>query len=328
MKNSLINRSWRKGMLSALLFTAVAVLTARAAGPVIVNADFEDTIPGSNKPAGWTDIGGNTLAMNNDGGTLNLNLPNASRTLTPATFRGAAQNIDLTGVQYLTFDAACSAAAPNFVRAVVRIDGVEVWSTAAVGTYHGQLVDVSAYPGVRAVSFRIEATVSATTAKPSGIPASFHFDNVGTASPDVTAPTVEVTAATRALWAPNHKLVNVGLNLLVSDDRDNAPAVAVYVYSNEPNNAEGDGNTEADAAVGNGGVSVRAERSGQGAGRVYLIVVEATDAAGNVGYDCVTVVVPKSRSKADVEAAAAAALAAEELCLENGAAPAGWHLLN
>lgn len=330
---TLSSNYWRGGMMSALLFTTVAMLTAGAvngqADPVIDNADFEETIPGTNKPADWSDVGSNALALNNDGGRLNLNLPNAARTLGPTTFRAAEQSVDLTGVQYLTFDAGATISAPNWVRATVRIDGNVVWSTAVAGSFPGQVIDVSAYPGVRTLSLRIESIVSAVTAKPAGVSANFNFDNLRTVSPDTTAPLVAVAAANGLLWPPNHQLMNVGLDVDVEDDRDEAPDIAVFVYSNEPDNGAGDGDTDGDVVVGaDGSVSVRAERSGQGAGRVYLIVVAAKDEAGNIGYDCTTVVVPKSKSKKDVEAAAAAAAAAESIFLDTEAPPAGWHLLH
>lgn len=319
--------------MSALLFTTMTMLTAGVANgqsdPVIANADFEATIPATNKPKDWTDVGGLTLALNNDGGRLNLNLPNAFRTLGPSTFRAAEQAVDLTGVQSIIFDAGAAVAAPSWVRAVVRIDGNEVWSASQAGNYPGQVIDVSAYTGVHTLSLRIESTVSQVTAKPSGISASFYFDNLRTANPDTTPPTVTAAAANAALWPPNHQLVNVGLDVAVEDDRDEAPAVEVFVFSNEPDNGAGDGDTEGDVVVGaDGSVSVRAERSGQGAGRVYLIVVAAMDEAGNIGYDCTTVVVPKSKSKKDVDAAIAAGLAAEDIYIETGEPPTGWHLLH
>ena len=179
--------------MSALLFTTVAMMTTGAvnsqAAPVIVNPDFEETIPGTNKPKGWTDIiGDNVMAMNNNGGTLNLTLPNANRTLAPTSVRGASQNLDLTGVHYIVFDAGSAIAAPTWVRFVVRIDGNEVWSASQAGIYEDQAIDVSGYVGVHTLSFRIESVVSQATFKPAVITASFSFDNLRTALPDSTPP--------------------------------------------------------------------------------------------------------------------------------------------
>ena len=50
-------------------------------------------------------------------------------------------------------------------------------------------------------------------------------------------------------------------------------------------------------------------------------MVKATDAAGNVGVSCSTVVVPKSQSKADLDAVNAMAAAAKAYAQSNGGAP-------
>jgi endo-1,4-beta-xylanase len=74
----------------------------------------------------------------------------------------------------------------------------------------------------------------------------------------------------------------------------------VSITSNEAENGQGDGNTTGDiqgAAVGTPDTSflLRAERSGQGDGRVYTIVYRATDGAGNSGLAAAYVHVPKHR---------------------------------
>jgi hypothetical protein len=58
---------------------------------------------------------------------------------------------------------------------------------------------------------------------------------------------------------------------------------------------------------------------------VYLNVVTATDAAGNLGVSCSTVVVPQSQSNAAINAVDAAAAAARTFCAaNNGAPPPGY----
>jgi hypothetical protein len=176
------------------------------------------------------------------------------------------------------------------------------------------------------LSLEIQSTVDGVVAKPKGISASFYFDNLRTEMPDTTAPTVGALVADDTLWSPNHKMVNVGLDAVADDDTDAEPALELLVYSNESNEADKNGPDAVADAKGN--LTLRAERSGSGNGRIYLVVVTATDLAGNVGYDCATVLVPKSKGKKQMASIVAAAIVAEEFCLETGSAPAGWHLLN
>jgi hypothetical protein len=60
-------------------------------------------------------------------------------------------------------------------------------------------------------------------------------------------------------------------------------------------NTTGDGNTEPDIEIVDGHhVRLRAERSGDGEGRVYTITIICKDAAQNTSQTTVTVVVPKN----------------------------------
>jgi hypothetical protein len=133
----------------------------------------------------------------------------------------------------------------------------------------------------------------------------------------VTAPSVTCSVTDSQLWPPNHKLVNVGLGVTV-DPAD--ASLRVQVYAN-------DAAVPADAAdIGPGTLRLRAERQGNGQGRVYLLVVTAT-AGGQTAFDVCTVVVPHDRSAgslAQVQAAAAAAAASYQ---EFQTAPPGFHLL-
>ena len=119
---------------------------------------------------------------------------------------------------------------------------------------------------------------------------------------DTTAPEVSCSVAARRLWPPNHKFVDVGLTFNATDNCDpDPPAIEVSVTSDEhPADEPGSGGPThcPDAVVGpDGSVSLRAERSGAGDGRVYVITVSATDGCGNVGTCSVPVAVPKSMGR-------------------------------
>lgn len=133
---------------------------------------------------------------------------------------------------------------------------------------------------------------------------------------DDTPPTLSFTVSEPLLWPPNHQLINVGLELLdLSDDQDTAPTVDVFVYSDETVNDTGDGDTEEDAVNTDfDTLQLRAERSGNGDGRVYLIVAVARDASGNETVASCSVVVPKSMSRKDRNSVADQATLAEWYC--------------
>jgi hypothetical protein len=117
---------------------------------------------------------------------------------------------------------------------------------------------------------------------------------------DQTPPDLSVTVHPQVLWPPNHRLVRLGIDLAVADDQDPAPRVElVSVESSEPDDAPGggDGHTTGDIVIeGPTAVSVRAERSAHGPGRVYTLTYRARDAAGNETVATATVTVPHSRS--------------------------------
>ena len=99
------------------------------------------------------------------------------------------------------------------------------------------------------------------------------------------------------LWPPNHRMVTVALNATATDDCSAVTWKIIGVYSNEAVNGRGDGNTAPDWQIlGDRTVSLRAERSGNGMGRVYSITLQAQDATGNLSAPTTVVVtVPKNQ---------------------------------
>ena len=121
-------------------------------------------------------------------------------------------------------------------------------------------------------------------------------------------------------------MINVGLAASVVDTCDAHPSLQVLVYGDEDDEtATGDGNFSPDAArAAPGTLKLRSERKGDSDGRVYLILGTATDASSNRGYDCATVVVPHSQSKAGISSVLAQAAAARSYCASSGAPPPGY----
>src|SRR5262249_28104323 len=104
----------------------------------------------------------------------------------------------------------------------------------------------------------------------------------------------------------------------VSDPR---ATIQVQVFAN-------DDALPADAAdLAPGQLRLRSDRQGGGSGRVYLIVVRATDAAGDVAVGVCAVVVPHDQSAGAVARANEQAAAAAASSQAFGTAPPGYALL-
>ena len=72
------------------------------------------------------------------------------------------------------------------------------------------------------------------------------------------------------------------------------------IFQDEPTQGLGDGDTPIDAVISSGAAQVRAERSGDGNGRVYYISFKATTTAGGSCTGTVTVAVPHDQAHAAV----------------------------
>jgi 6-phosphogluconolactonase (cycloisomerase 2 family) len=100
------------------------------------------------------------------------------------------------------------------------------------------------------------------------------------------------SASPEVLWPPNHKMVEVTVNYSVTNP---CPATCVLtVSSNEPINGIGDGNTSPDWEVVDAHhVFLRAERSGNGPGRIYTITITCTNDTNRLSStERVNVIVP------------------------------------
>jgi len=146
---------------------------------------------------------------------------------------------------------------------------------------------------------------------------------------DTVPPVLHASVGVGSLWPPNHDLVNVGLDVSASDNGGDPVAVQVSVFSDEDDVTGAGGEMSPDAKdIAPATLRLRAERAGNSDGRVYLIVVTATDSSNNVTRACLAVVVPKSQSSASAASAAQQAQAAVSYCeTHNGAPPPGYFVV-
>lgn len=138
---------------------------------------------------------------------------------------------------------------------------------------------------------------------------------------DNTPPVLICTTDAIALWPANHTMREIGVCVAVSDNCANPEDLLLLctVSSNEPDDGAGDGefigdvhgldgfatpvdisnslSYDADAGCFFGVVALRAERDGAESGRVYSIVCDVVDAAGNSATASCVVIVPHDRRR-------------------------------
>jgi uncharacterized repeat protein (TIGR01451 family) len=140
------------------------------------------------------------------------------------------------------------------------------------------------------------ATVSSVTPDPDTT------NNSATATTTASNPPPLVTNATAdpsLLWPPNHRMVNVTVSYNVTDNCALPPdSCTLSVTSNEPVLGHGSGHTSEDWVVlDDHHVLLRAERSGNGNGRIYTITITCVDSGGNSSSEQVEVTVPHDRGR-------------------------------
>jgi hypothetical protein len=152
--------------------------------------------------------------------------------------------------------------------------------------------------------------------------ASFTVDN--------PVPVITASVETDSLMQNPHDLEAVGLQASATDGPCPVPPLVVTVHSDEDDEEHGSSSQFSPDAteIAPGTLRLRAERVGMADGRVYLIVVSATDEAGGTGFATLTVTVPKSSSPEDTAAVEAEAAAARAFADANdGQPPPGYTLV-
>lgn len=118
---------------------------------------------------------------------------------------------------------------------------------------------------------------------------------------DTTPPLISLALDRSVLWPPNHKMIPIHATVQVTDVCDaSAGFVLTSITSNEPDNGTGDGDTANDvqgATLGTADVEflLRAERKGNGNGRIYTVNYTGLDGSGNSTPAAAQVKVPHNQ---------------------------------
>src|SRR5688572_3835877 len=119
---------------------------------------------------------------------------------------------------------------------------------------------------------------------------------------DVEPPVIHNLLVTPpVLWPPNHKMKNITVDYTSTDNCPGPITCNVTVTSDEPENGTGDGDQAPDWQILNDHhIKLRAERAGDGDGRVYTVTVTCTDQYGNSASGNKTVLVPHDMRSRDI----------------------------
>ena len=114
---------------------------------------------------------------------------------------------------------------------------------------------------------------------------------------DTIAPVItKATAYPTKLWPPNQKMVPISIVAVVKEACCVENWKIISVTSNE--SADNGDITPDWIITGDHGLSLRADRNGKGNGRVYTIIIQAQDCAGNLSAPVtLTVTVPHDQGK-------------------------------
>jgi hypothetical protein len=247
----------------------------------------DDSIPCTADSPDCDDVGGpcNLEDQDLEPMTVNVSLAGSLVNQPPAAASGADQTVECTSTAGATFTLQGSATDPDQNVALTS------WRAGSrIGPEVSRDLVTNQTLGVGAQQTYVLRVLDGFA---QGAEADTHVAVV-----DTTPPQLSVSVSPAQLWPPNHKLRPVTATITVTDTCDANPVIRlVSITSNEADNGAGDGNTTGDiqgAAFGTDDRAflLRAERSGNGNGRIYTITYSATDASGNTTLSQATVTVP------------------------------------
>jgi hypothetical protein len=141
---------------------------------------------------------------------------------------------------------------------------------------------------------------------------------------DTVAPVLTSSVAISLISSTNSNLVNVGLAASATDNSGDPVTIQVAVFGDEDDQTPTANNVlhSPDAKdIAPITLRLRGERVEANDGRVYLIVITATDSSSNVSRNYQTVVVPKNNKQASIDSVNTQAAAAVSYAQAHAGAP-------
>jgi len=138
------------------------------------------------------------------------------------------------------------------------------------------------------------------------------IDPIGTINEDIVCnvapdcsnpdPSQDTIYQDDTIWPPNHKMENVSIVGITDPDGDTVTITIDSIFQDEPTNGLGDGDQSPDGdGIGTDTAQVRAERSGEGDGRIYHIGFTADDDNGGSCSSEVLIKVPHDKKSTAVD---------------------------
>ena len=279
----------------------------RTARTMTFRLTVRDNRPGGAVVTGGVDQDDVLITVDNLSGPFRVTSPNGGE-FWPA---GTAQTV--------TWDVAGTNGPPVATTAVdilLSLDQGFSWSVLLAGTPNDGAQAVTLPSCVGSTTCRVEVRAAGNIF--------FDMSDADFEIGDDVKPIVACAAQRSLLWPARFGLMPVGLTFAVTDDCDPSPTRTISVYSTESAGAPPYAPDALFAAPSD--LRLRAERAFPGPGRVYLVVISATDAGGNRGVACCDVIVPVMPTTLSILTLKATGAAARAACLASptDVAPPGF----
>jgi hypothetical protein len=293
-------------VLNFLVSNNNSALFAAAGQPAISATGTLTFTPAANAYGSATVI----VKLHDDGGTANGGVDtSAAATFTitinpvndPPTFALAGTSVTVlqnSGAQTLANWATNISAGPNETQTVSFIvtSSSAIFSVQPAISAAGTLTFTPLANATGTATITVKAQDNGGTANGGGDTSAAQTFTITVKALNQNPVCTAASASPGSLWPPNHKFVAIAINGVTDPDHDALMIAVTKIWQDESTMADGSGDTPIDGAIVNGAAQVRAERSGQGDGRIYQIFFTATDAKGGSCSGSVNVGVPHDQS--------------------------------